>query len=142
MGDNDEKSWMREYLDQAFNSVHKRMDDIVEQSKNDSLSTNNRLDCIDKNIASHEKTLSRLTDTVEVHEQRSTNLEKATLPMREEFHQRMIIEAYKRESAIKRKEKFSSLAMKMKWPGIILTFLTGLSGLWAIFGDAVKGLFK
>ena len=95
------------------------------------------LDCkvgnLEKRQDNMDVTLERLTDIVEIHEQRSTTLESQVMPLFEEHTKKRHVEEYLEGYKIKKKEKRQELMSKMKWPGIIFSTLTAAAGFISYF---------
>lgn len=88
---NDEQPWLREYLSGEFKALDSRLDRTDEKigDLNDKVSelkseSEKQHDDHSARLDKVETVLTRLTDTVEVHEKRSTMLEAAVKPLLDE----------------------------------------------------------
>jgi len=121
---------IKDYLDAKFESLNSRMDRSEEAHAEHAQKTDERLDEMSS-------TLVRLTDTVEIHERRSTTLEEATRPLLDSYMQRRIISKYKAD-------RRRALKAKLKGPGMIFGALAGTSlfSAWVAYAwEWIKSLF-
>lgn len=86
-----------------------------------------KVDNLHKRQDKMDTTLDRLTDIVEIHEQRSTTLEKQVMPLFEEHQKQQIIDEHFNKLKLKKQERRREVLDKLKWPSVILGVITTIS---------------
>lgn len=132
---------LKDYLDSKFSYLDSQLESLeskVTDIKEDQAHTSNSVKSLVNKTNAINSTLDRLTTTVELHEKRSTTLEKEFKPVREAYQKSKTIKEYK-EANRKR------LMTKWKYPVAIFVGLcsTAAFSAWVshIF-ESIKNLFK
>lgn len=139
---------MKDYLDSKFDYLDNKLDSldlrITDVKSNQDHTSNSVRSLVDK-VNDVNVTLTRLTDTVEVHEKRSTTLEKEFRPVRDAYNKSKVITEYRENIRLIKESKRKILMDKWKYPVSIFVGLcsTAAFGAWVVhIFDYIKNIFK